>query len=173
MDLLESHLTNVKLVKKSSFNENSASCEDTICENNLRVVYYDQDTEATNKIDISIAWGINGMRSYIELLRSEGFLIEAVKNLTRRINYSELNEALEDEEITEDDFYKSLEEHKNRYVIKARNIDDPEDALIIARIMEKIGYEVREFSTSEVAEMFSVKEPQLLSIMKSLRGYIK
>ena len=67
----------------------------------------------------------------------------------------------------------TLDKEGDKYAITLRNISSPADVLIIADLVDKIGYDLREFSTSEVAEMFSVKENQLLSHIISLRTQIK
>jgi len=137
----------------------------------FKIVYAYQGV--TNIIDVDLDIIEKGRQAIEHSIKSESFLIEAVQNFIRKMNFLELNESLEDGEISEEEFNIALEKDVNRYAITLKDIDNPNDALIIADLIKKIGYDLREFSTSEVSEMFSVKENQLVAMINSLRHQIK
>ena len=121
----------------------------------LKIVFGTQ--EATNVITVTPSVLEKAFQSLEYTRKSEVFLIEAVRNFIRKINFSELNESLEENEISEEEYNLALENNSDKYAITLQNLNSPADSLIIADLVDKIGYELREFSTSEVAEMFSVE----------------
>jgi len=145
--------------------------EDCSKEPFFKIIYGNQET--TNTINVNLDIIKEGLRSIAYSKKSESYLIEAVRNFIRKINYSELNESLEDEEITEEQYNLELDQNSEKYVITLRDIGNPSDVLIIADLVKKIGYDLKEFSTSDISEMFSVKENQLISHVSSLINQIK
>jgi len=98
--------------------------------------------------------------------RNEELLLKAVRNYIRKINFAELNEELEDGSITEEDYNNELEKNSDKYAITLKSLENPGDIDNIIYLTDKIGYNLRNFSVSEVSEMFSVNEPSLLSRFK-------
>ncbi len=112
-------------------------------------------------------------KQYQYSVRTETLLIEAVRNFIKKMNFFELNDSLDENEISEDVFYKLLEEKSNKYVITLKDMASQEDANVIVDIMNKIGSDLREFTTSEVSEMFSVKESQLLASINTVGKHLR
>jgi hypothetical protein len=129
--------------------------------------------ENTNVIDINQDYIKMGLAAIYYSAKSQSYLIEVIRNFIRKNNFSELNESLKDEEITEEQFNKIIDENAEKYVITLKNISNPFDVLIIANLVKKIGYDLKEFTTSDISEMFSVKENQLISHVNSLRNQTK
>lgn len=126
----------------------------------LRIVYGDRET--TNIIDVDINVFGRECRKIDYSKRSESYLIKVVRNFIRKNNYSELNELYEDGEITEEQYNLALDQYSEKYVITLSDINDPNDVFVISDLVNKIGNDLKEFSTGDVSEMFSVKENQLL-----------
>jgi hypothetical protein len=137
----------------------------------FKIIYGNQ--EVTNIIDVNQSILEKGFKAIEYSRKSESFLIEAARNFIRKTNFSELNESLEDEEISEETYNLTLDQNIDKYVVTLRDIGSPMDVVIIADLVEKIGYDLREFSTSEVAEMFSVKESQLVSHANLIKHQLK
>jgi hypothetical protein len=89
-------------------------------------------------------------------IRREELLITAIKNLLKRINFLELYQQLQAQEIVEDEFERQLELQANRYVIEMNNDFDGNDAKIIYSIVARIGTEIKDLSVSDVTELFSL-----------------
>lgn len=116
---------------------------------------------------------IEGLGNAAFTKRNEELLIEAIKNFIRKENLNDLNESLESDEITEDEFNLELDKNFDKYAINLRGSKKPNDIFNIVHIVNKIGTELRNLSTSEVSEMFSIKEIDLLSNFKSQRTLLK
>ncbi len=128
------------------------------------------DVNATDTVAISLSDFQKAINHYPE---KEMLLVSAIRNLIRKMNFFELNEALNSEDITEDEFNSELKEHDQKYAITLENISSPYQTRIIAELMEKIGSDLKDFSTSEVSEMFSIKEDELIHSMNSFRYQLK
>lgn len=114
-----------------------------------------------------------GIKTIIYYQKSESLLIEAVRNFIRKINFAELNESLDDGEITEEVYQKELEQNSDKYAITLKNVNSPNDVVVVTDLVQKIGFDLREFSTSEVSEMFSLKENQLVNYINSISNKLK
>lgn len=148
----------------------------------LAVFPYPADGPNNYKViigDIGAATTIGAMpwntflKGVSKMKRSEGFLIEAVRNSIRKTNLFELNDSFDIGEIDEKEYYRRLEEEEDKYTISLKDIQSEEDAEIIIDLIEKIGLNLRDLSTSEVAEMFSINENQLLSSIDHIKKFIK
>ena len=131
------------------------------------------EVDKTNIINLSsefIKEVQNFWISYQNYSKSEHYLIIAIHNFLRKLNYSELNESLDNGEMTEDQFYSELDNNSNKYIVKLKDLAQPLDVLIISDIMKKIGFELRDFSLGEVSEMFSIKEEVLAHNIEVYRG---
>ena len=100
-------------------------------------------------------------------IRKDELFITAIRNFIRKMNISELNESLSAGEISEDDYDTEIDKNEDKFVITLKDINSLDEVQIIADVVDKIGYDLRSFSTSEIAEMFSVKEHQLISGLMS------
>jgi len=146
-----------------------ATIPDTILFNEImttpkfKVVIGSEDANATLFLD----WNTftNGVAGIEYVRRNESLLLEALKNSVRKINFSDLNNSLEDEDITEEEYGNELEKNSDKYAISIANIKYPSDIYNIIDIVEKMGY-LRDFTLSEVSEMFSIKEDQLVSLAR-------
>ena len=127
----------------------------------------------TNIIDVNHSIIEKSFRAIEYSRKSEAYLVEATRNFIRKLNFAELNEALVDNEITEEEYNNTLDKECEKYVITLKDMGSPSDVLIIADLVKKIGYDLREFSASEVSEMFSVKENQLIAHVDSYRNQLK
>lgn len=116
---------------------------------------------------------LDGIRFFNQTKRNEDLLVETVKNFIRKKNFSELNEALEDGEITDIEFDNELNKNEIKYAVKLENLRYPGDIDNIFYLMDKIGNDLREFSLSEVCEMFSIKESEILSHLRPQKIQIK
>lgn len=96
--------------------------------------------------------------------KREEFLITAVKNLLRKINFSELYQQLTDETISEDEFQAEIDNNPNKYVIETIEELSPEDFQIITELVNKITFDIKEFSVNDIAELFSVEPEKLITI---------
>ena len=109
---------------------------------------------------------VNATRAIFDKLvysdKRETYLIEAVRNLLRKINVNDLQNELNSGEISDDEFDAILEREENKYVITLKDISK-EDACIIYDLMTKVGNDVRDFTVDEVSELFSAKQDELIS----------
>ena len=137
----------------------------------FKIIYGNKDNITT----LEFNWNTltQGIKVIIYYQKSESLLIEAVRNFIRKINFAELNENLEDEEITEETYLKELEQNSNKYAITLKNISSQNDVIIMTDLMQKIGTELRDFTTSEVSEMFSIKEKLLVDYIYSICKKLK
>lgn len=100
------------------------------------------------------------------LQKKDTYLITAVRNLIKKTNFLELYQHLLEEQISEDEFKNELDNKPKRYTIELNELDDPEDFIIIADIAQKIIYDLKEFSISEVCEIFSIDEESFIESSK-------
>ena len=137
----------------------------------FKIIYGNREITNVINLDQSI---IDDFQCFLDnTKKSETFLIEASRNFIRKFNFLELTEDLENGEISEDQYNLELSQKSENYMITLRDFNSPSDVLIIAELIEKIGSDLKDFSTSEIAEMFSVKENQLISFMESNRNQLK
>ena len=108
-----------------------------------------------------------GMRNIQHTKRNEELLLLALRNNIRKINFLELNEDLEEGDISDEYYNNELEKNSDKYAITLKNIDNPNDIINIVELVDKIGQNLRSFSMSEVSEMFSVNESSLLGHLRT------
>jgi hypothetical protein len=126
------------------------------------------DPKAKNKINITEKDAERGLKYFY---KSEFFLIEAIRNFIKKTNYLELSEMLNDDEITEEEFDIELEKNSSKYLIKITENIETNDAQIIKDLVDKIGPDLRDFSVTEISEMFSLKEDNLVEKLNLLKKY--
>ena len=105
--------------------------------------------------------------------RNQELLIRAVRNFIRKNNFSELDEKLENEEITIEEYEAELDANLQKYAITLKDIDFPSDIYNVIDLVEKIGIDLKSFSLSEVSEMFSIREDQLVGHINFSHNQIK
>jgi hypothetical protein len=94
--------------------------------------------------------------------KKEGFYITAIQNFLRKNNFAELYEELKSGDITKVEFKDELDKNPNKYTIAIRDLKSEEDAFLITYIVNRIGLDIKELTTGDVSEMFSVKEGQVI-----------
>ncbi len=92
--------------------------------------------------------------------RREELLFTALQNLQRKDFYNELSEKLEDDYISEDDFYQELEKNENKYTIELKRMKNPNDIFIINEIVKKL-IDWENFTVDYVADLFSIDTDDL------------
>lgn len=125
------------------------------------------DPNATTSILMS--WGNLeiGLRNIQNTKRNEELLLLALRNHIRKVNFAELNEELEDGDISDEQYNSELEKNSDKYAITLKSMENPNDIFNIAELVDRIGNNLRSFSMSEVSEMFSVNESSLLGHLKA------
>lgn len=94
--------------------------------------------------------------------QKEKYFICGLRNLLKKINFLELFQQLQAGDITEEEFNTELENQSTKYTIELNNQLNPLTYQFITEIISKIGFDVKDLSTSEVSEMFSVQENELI-----------
>ena len=96
----------------------------------------------------------------------EEFLITAVKNLRRRIEFGELHSELQSGQITKEEFKKELEENEDKYTIPIRQMEDENDIFLIQEIVAEIG--MVDVSCDDVGELFSIDARDIVKAIEKL-----
>jgi len=125
------------------------------------IVFGDPNATTTLYGDLDVLVG-----TFKHSQRCEVLLIDVVRNFIRKQNFSELNESLNDNEIDEKEYDKELASNSEKYAITLGNLKEPADIHCIIDLVFKIGSDLRDFSLSEISEMFSVKEDVLIAAVK-------
>ncbi len=95
----------------------------------------------------------------------EELYVKALKNLYRRIDFIELSQSLEAEDISEEEFDKELAEHEDDYLIPAPSgIPTVQQIIQIANIVKQIGRE-KKISVDEVSEIFSLEMDKAMEVL--------
>jgi hypothetical protein len=105
--------------------------------------------------------------------RNQELLIGAVRNFIRKNNFSELDEKLENEEITIEEYESELDANLQKYAITLKDIDFQTDIYNVIDLVDKIGLDLKSFSLSEVSEMFSIREDHLVGHINFSQNQIK
>lgn len=123
---------------------------------------------ATAATTIPVSWDkfYKADRKYNYVLRNEQLLIDAMRNMIRKSNFNDLNESLEGEEITEEEYNIQLDNFTDKYAISLNKLANPTDIDNIIELSLRISDNLKELTLSEVSEMFSVKESDLLLSMQ-------
>jgi len=99
----------------------------------------------------------------------ECYYITAIRNSLRQQNFKELTDSLNEGEITIEEYMNQINNDADKYSISFQKMNSINDVAIIKDIMNKVGFQIRDLSISDVAEMFSVNESQLLEYMNVLQ----
>lgn len=103
----------------------------------------------------------------------EGYMVEAIRNYIRKLNFSELMDSLNNNEITAEEFDKKLEAESDKYIVTLKELKTPFDITLIHDIVQSVGFDLHEFTTCEIAEMFSIKEENLLNSLIDFKLQLK
>lgn len=97
----------------------------------------------------------------------EGLYLRIVKNLFRKNDFSELLQALEDGEITDEEYDRELEENEQKYLIPyPKEKADFRQIAQIVDIVKKLGKE-KDFSVADISELFSLDLSDALDVIAS------
>lgn len=94
----------------------------------------------------------------------ENLYIIAIENLLKRINFLELLQENSNKSITYEDFLNEIERNPKKYTVEIKSNNNPNILKIISEIILKIDPSIKDFSTSDVLEMFSIQNDKLLKI---------
>ena len=96
----------------------------------------------------------------------ENLYLQALRNLYRKIDFIELSQALESEEISEEEFDRELEENEDRYLIPSPTVAPTLKQVIqVSEIMKKLGRE--KSSVDEVSEVFSLNMDKAMEVLQT------
>ncbi len=101
------------------------------------------------------------------LTRTEDYYVTAIRNLLKKTNFLELYQQLLEDQISQESFHKELAESSNKYVVDIHPLANKEDINIIIGIVNRIGYELREFSGNEIDELFSTNISEEIAAIDS------
>lgn len=94
--------------------------------------------------------------SEVTTLKQDLF-ITALKNLLRKNNFLELHQQLLTNEISDEEFEELLDNESMKYTIQMNKTISTLEKNIILQIISQIGSDIKDFSVSDVEEMFSIK----------------
>jgi hypothetical protein len=156
------------MAKNTGLLDNSCDVLASSCESDTIYITISNCSQNEIKIELNRDWlktEITNFARYIK--RREDYLFTAIRNLIKKINFLELLQQQLNEEITEDEFDNEITNNPDKYTIQVRPIGNKEDILIINNIMNKIGFDLREFSVNEVGELFSINPCHLLEYFQN------
>ena len=108
------------------------------------------------------------IQSWVKNYLSEGkedLYLRALRNLFRKLDFIELNQALESEDMSEVEYDNELTAHEDRYLIPApEGVPSIQQIIQITDILRHIGRE-KMMSVDEVSEMFSLKMEKSLEVL--------
>lgn len=85
--------------------------------------------------------------------KKEKYLKTGIKNLLKKNRLFRLNNELENNYITEEEFDKLIEEKPDKYIIDLKKINDIDEILVIEKVVSELN---EEFTVDEVSEIFSI-----------------
>lgn len=117
---------------------------------------------------IAATRGKANVRSWVKDYLSEGkeeLYLRALRNLYRKLDFIELNQALEMEDISETEYVKELAVNEDNYLIPAPDgAPSVQQIIQITDIIRRIGRE-KKMSVDEVSEMFSLEMEKSLEVL--------
>ncbi len=97
----------------------------------------------------------------------ENLYLQALRNLYRKIDFIELSQSLESEEISEEEFEKELEAHEERYLVPSPTVvPNAQQVIQIADIVRKLGRE-KLSSVDEISEVFSLDMDKAMKVLNA------
>lgn len=95
----------------------------------------------------------------------EQLYIQALRNLFRKLDFIELNQSLDMDDISEEQYNRELEENEENYLIPAPVVKPSVQQIVqITDIVRKIGRESK-ISVDEVSEIFSLDMDKAMSVL--------
>lgn len=102
----------------------------------------------------------------------EDLYIRAIRNLYKKMDYSSLLQALENQEISEDEFDVELENNEEKYLIPyPQETPSPSQIFHITEIVKRIG-RVDEITVDEASELFGVDLSDATNIIETADSLI-
>ena len=95
--------------------------------------------------------------------------LTAIKNLIKMRNFANLSNDVENNDITNEEYEKELQENPKKYVIDVKNSDPIKMVPIIAKIIEDIGEPAKDLSVDDVCTIFSI---DVVLFMEAYEKYI-
>jgi hypothetical protein len=92
----------------------------------------------------------------------EDFYITALRNMFRKANFLELYQQLQNGDLSEEEFQNEVESKPNKYTIEMNKDITASQFKTIVSLISHIGFDVRDMSLTDVAELFSAKLDSLL-----------
>ena len=92
------------------------------------------------------------------MTNKEKFYIIAIQNLIKQNKFLELYQQRDTDQISDDEFYRELEDNQDVYCVKIDQECSIENLKTVASIIEEIG---GEFNTCEVESMFSISHLEM------------
>lgn len=89
------------------------------------------------------------------LNRKEEYYITAIRNFVRKTNFLELYQQLLEENISEEEYNDALRRESNKYVVEINDMRDTNDIPLLLDVIQRIGFDLRDFSKNEIDEIFS------------------
>ena len=118
------------------------------------------ESSSNGKADIR-SW----VKEYLSEEKEELYL-RALRNLYRRLDFIELNQSLESEVITEEEFDRELETNEDNYLIPAPEGKPTMQQIIqISDIIRKLGRE-KKISVDEVSDLFSLEMDKAMAVLE-------
>lgn len=96
------------------------------------------------------------MLSEVTSIKQELY-VTAIVNLLKKVNFLELNQQLLNNEISDDEFDNLLTSESFKYTIQMNKTISPVEKNLIIQIISQIGSNIKEFSISDIEELFSIK----------------
>ena len=105
------------------------------------------------------------VKDYLSEAKEELYL-RALRNLYRKLDFIELNQSLEMEDRSEEEFEKELDQNEEKYLIPAPTGQPTVQQIIqITDIIKRLGRE-KNISVDEVSEMFSLEMDKAMALLK-------
>ena len=118
---------------------------------------------------IAASGGKADIRSWVKEYLSEEkeeLYLRALRNLYRKLDFIELNQSLESEEITEEEYDHELEVNEDNYLIPAPEGKPTMQQIIqISDIIRKLGRE-KKISVDEVSDVFSLEMDKAMAVLE-------
>lgn len=139
----------------------------------VQILKYTRTNKKGDGIDViayrATSKGKNDAQLWIKRFLSEekeSLYLQALRNLYRKIDFIELNQALESEDISEEEFDKELVENEDRYLIPSPTVVPTVKQVIqVSEIMKKLGRE--KSSVDEVSEVFSLDMDRAMEVLQT------
>lgn len=138
MTLDTSSLDDVSKVARATYVKSSSS----------ETIIFESYTRDCSEFEVSI-------REYLASDKEELYL-RALKNLYRKLDFMDLNQALECDDITEEEFDQILDENEDKYLIPlAEEMPTMKQVLQITDIIKRLK-RTEEMSVDDVSELFTL-----------------